>query len=99
MGGGEPGNTPAGFGGVGGGPNFAGGGGGIGGGGGASGYGGGGGGSYSFVGPTQSLAFQSGNGEVSINAVPEPSSWVMALAGFAGLGWLARMRRRKLTPA
>jgi len=45
------------------------------------------------------LAFQSGDGEVSINAIPEPSTWVTALAGFAGLGWLARMRRRKLTLA
>jgi MYXO-CTERM domain-containing protein len=45
------------------------------------------------------LAYQSGDGEVSINAIPEPSTWVTALAGFAGLGWLARMRRRKLTPA
>ena len=41
------------------------------------------------------------NGYVSINlvAVPEPSTWAMTLAGFAGLGWLARLRRRKLTPA
>ena len=29
---------------------------------------------------------------------PEPSTWAMMLAGFAGLGWLARLRRRKLTP-
>jgi PEP-CTERM motif len=31
-------------------------------------------------------------------AVPEPSTWAMMLTGFAGLGWLARLRRRKLTP-
>ena len=31
-------------------------------------------------------------------AVPEPSTWAMMLIGFAGLGWLARLRRRKLTP-
>jgi|HubBroStandDraft_4_1064222.scaffolds.fasta_scaffold211820_2 hypothetical protein len=31
--------------------------------------------------------------------VPEPSTWAMMLLGFAGLGWLARARRRKLTPA
>jgi hypothetical protein len=39
------------------------------------------------------------NGYVSINfvAAPEPSTWAMMLAGFAGLGWLA-LRRRKLTP-
>jgi hypothetical protein len=29
--------------------------------------------------------------------VPEPSTWVMMLAGFAGLGWLAS--KRKLAPA
>jgi hypothetical protein len=29
------------------------------------------------------------------SAVPEPSTWAMALGGFAGLGWLAHMRRRK----
>jgi PEP-CTERM motif len=40
------------------------------------------------------------NGYVSINlvAVPEPSTWAMMLLGFAGLGWLARLRRRKLAP-
>jgi hypothetical protein len=32
-------------------------------------------------------------------AVPEPSTWAMTLGGFAGLGWLARMRRRKSWPA
>jgi PEP-CTERM motif len=41
------------------------------------------------------------NGYVSINfvAAPEPSTWAMTLTGFAGLGWLARRRRRELTPA
>jgi PEP-CTERM motif len=42
------------------------------------------------------------NGSISITlltpAVPEPSTWAMMLAGFAGLGFLAHMRRRKLTP-
>jgi len=40
------------------------------------------------------------NGYVSINlvAVPEPSTRPMTLSGFAGLGWLARLRRRKLRP-
>lgn len=46
--------------------------------------------------------FGAANGYVSINfigqAVPEPSTWAMTLAGFAGLGWLTRFRRRKLTP-
>jgi hypothetical protein len=32
-------------------------------------------------------------------AVPESSTWAMMLLGFAGLGWLAHVRRRKLTPA
>ena len=31
--------------------------------------------------------------------VPEPSIWAMMLAGFAGLGLLAHMRRRKTSPA
>jgi probable HAF family extracellular repeat protein len=31
--------------------------------------------------------------------VPEPSNWVMTAVGFAGLGWLARLRRRDLRPA
>src|SRR3984885_3473112 len=31
-------------------------------------------------------------------AVPEPSTWAMMLIGFVGLGWLAHLRRRKLTP-
>ena len=30
---------------------------------------------------------------------PEPSTWAMILAGFAGLGWLARQRTRRLTAA
>jgi hypothetical protein len=40
------------------------------------------------------------DGYVSINfvAAPEPSTWAMTLTGFAGFGWLARRRRRKLTP-
>jgi hypothetical protein len=40
----------------------------------------------------------SGNGSINIEllkAVPEPSTWAMMLAGFAGLGWLAHTRRRK----
>jgi PEP-CTERM motif len=32
-----------------------------------------------------------------LKAVPEPSTWAMTLAGFAGLGWLAS--RRKTSPA
>jgi hypothetical protein len=44
-----------------------------------------------------------GNGSISIGLlpapVPEASTWAMALTGFAGLGFLARMRKRKLTPA
>jgi hypothetical protein len=36
---------------------------------------------------------------VTPGAVPESSTWVMSLIGFAGLGWLAHLRRRKLTPA
>jgi hypothetical protein len=82
----------------------------TGGGGGAPGGGAGGdGGGYSYVTKTARNAFgitggnmngYLGNGYVSINlvAAPEPSTWAMTLMGFAGLGWLARLRRRKLTP-
>ena len=87
-------------GGGGGGYNFGGGGGGA---------PGGGGGGYSYVTKTVRNAFgiTGGNmngylgGYVSIDfvAAPEPSTWAMTLTGFAGLGWLARLRRRKLTPA
>jgi hypothetical protein len=40
-------------------------------------------------------------GYVSINflAAPEPSTWALTLAGFAGVGWLAHRRRRRLRPA
>jgi hypothetical protein len=37
--------------------------------------------------------------DVSIIAVPEPSTWALALAGFAGLGVAGLGRARKLTPA
>ena len=70
------------------------------------GYGGGGGGSYLaslFTNPSLTAGVNSGDGSISINllppAVPEPSTWAMTLAGFAGLGWLTRMRRRKTSPA
>jgi hypothetical protein len=100
---------------VGGGPVYARGGYGGGGGGGYNGGGGGGGapggyGGSSYVIDTARNAFgitggnmtsDFGNGYVSINfvAAPEPSTWAMTLMGFAGFGWLARLRRRKLTPA
>jgi hypothetical protein len=103
------GGPSGGFGGGGGGGYYGGGGGG--GAAGVSGYGGG----YSFVIDTARNAFgitggnmnaytsngYGANGYVSINfvAAPEPSTWAMTLAGFAGLGWLARLRRRKLAPA
>jgi hypothetical protein len=82
-----------------------------GGGGGSGGYGGGGGGgggsflSNLVLDPVLTAGVHSGDGRITITlssgtpAVPEPSTWAMALAGFAGLGWLARMRKRKLTPA
>ena len=34
-------------------------------------------------------------GQVSAASVPEPSTWVMLLAGFAGLGVVARRRAAK----
>ena len=98
-------------GGGGGGYNGGGGGGGFSGGGGGggnymeegfTGYGGGGGGSYlSFLFTKQILASGTnyGDGYISIVPVPEPSTWAMMLAGFAGLGGLVLRRKRKIAPA
>ena len=66
--------------------------------------GGGGGGSYlaplAFTDPVLLSGVNHGNGFVTIDpVVPEPSTWAMTLAGFAGLGWLARLRARKSKPA
>ena len=33
------------------------------------------------------------SGELSVTAVPEPESWVLMLAGLAGMGFVARRRR------
>jgi PEP-CTERM motif len=47
-------------------------------------------------------ALDGGDGSIDIEllkAVPEPSTWAMTVAGFAGLGWLASRRRRKTSPA
>jgi PEP-CTERM motif len=93
----------------GGGSGFSGGGGGGGDRGGAHGGddgGGGGGGSYLaslFTDQVLTMGGASrGDGSISIEllkAVPEPSTWAMMLAGFAGLGWLAHARGRKTSPA
>jgi CSLREA domain-containing protein len=96
-----------GFGGGGGGGTGGGGGGGFsGGGGGYGGNFGGGGGSYLaslFKDQVLTAGVNRGDGSISITAltpaVPEPSTWAMMLAGFAGLGWLAHTRRRKTSPA
>jgi hypothetical protein len=48
-----------------------------------------------FDGPQAGIRF----GGVAFAAAPEPSTWAMLLAGFAGLGWLARTRGRKTSPA
>src|ERR1700733_1226003 len=95
-----------GFGGGGGG-GYSGGGGGGGAPGGSGSGAGGGGFSYVIGGARNPFGITGGhpgfNGYVSIefcgSSVPEPSTWAMTLTGFAGLGWLARLRRRKLTPA
>jgi hypothetical protein len=98
------------------GANFGGGGGGGYSGGGGQGYsedvysGGGGGGSFlaqAFADPVMVAGEHVGDGSVTIDlistpppAAPEPSTWAMALAGFGGLGWLARLRaRHKVTSA
>jgi hypothetical protein len=96
------------LGGGGGGSGFSGGGGGGGVGlvGNGNGSGGGGGGSYLaslFTDQVLTGGVNSGDGSISVDllaaAVPEPSTWAMALTGFAGLGFLAHMRKRKLTAA
>jgi hypothetical protein len=104
-GGGGGGASGSNGGGGGGGSGFSGGGGGgVGGNGGGG--GGGGGGSYLaslFTDPVLTAGVNGGDGSISITsltpAVPEPSTWAMTLAGFAGLGWLAHTRRRKTSPA
>jgi hypothetical protein len=109
LSGGGAGGFGGGMGGFGGGAGAGGGGGSgySGGGGGGGQYGGGGGGSYLsklFTDPvlTTGGASRGGNGSISVEllkAVPEPSTWAMMLAGFAGLGWLARTRGRKTSAA
>ena len=81
-----------------------GGGGFSGGGGGGVGYGAGGGGSYLASLVTDRVltaGMNSEGGSISIDlipaAVPEPSTWALMARGFAGLGLLAHMRKRKLT--
>jgi hypothetical protein len=64
--------------------------------------GGGGGGSYLaslFKDQVLTAGVNRGDGSISITAVPEPSTWAMMLGGLAGLGWLARTRGRKTSPA
>jgi Glycine rich protein/PEP-CTERM motif len=103
----DDGGGGGGFGGGGGGGTGGGGGGGFsGGGGGYGGNFGGGGGSYLaslFKDQVLTAGVNRGDGSISITAltpaVPEPSTWAMMLAGFAGLGWLAHTRRRKTSPA
>ena len=55
-----------------------------------------------FTSQVLTAGVHSGDGSIDIEllkAVPEPSTWAMTLAGFAGLGWLASRRRRKTSPA
>jgi PEP-CTERM motif len=94
-----------GFGGGGGGGGGPGGGGGSGfsgGGGGDDGLGGGGGGSYLaslFTDQVLKAGVNRGDGSISVDllkAVPEPSTWAMMLAGFAGLGWLGERAGARL---
>jgi hypothetical protein len=68
------------------------------------GYGAGGGGSYLASLVTDRVltaGMNSEGGSISIDlipaAVPEPSTWALMARGFAGLGLLAHMRKRKLT--
>jgi hypothetical protein len=36
---------------------------------------------------------------VSVSAVPEASTWIMMLIGFAGIGFAAYRRAKKVEPA
>jgi hypothetical protein len=88
------------YGGGGGGSGFSGGGGGGGDPAPGDNGGGGGGGSYLaslFTDQVLTAGVNSGDGSISIAVVPEPSTWAMMATGFAGLGFLAHMRKRKLT--
>ena len=38
------------------------------------------------------------DGALPSSAVPEPSTWAMLIAGFAGLGFVARRRARRSPP-
>jgi len=44
------------------------------------------------------LVDSTGSGTFAVSAVPEPSTWVMMIMGFAGLGFLAHRRARKIVP-
>jgi hypothetical protein len=50
-----------------------------------------------FQDPQYTITFDTPISQIA--SVPEPSTWAMTVMGFAGLGWLARQRRRKLTAA
>ena len=89
-----------GYGGGGGGGGYGGGGGGgySGGGGGAGDYAGGGGGGGSYLGSSltntlETAGVNSGNGEVTITAVPEPGATTLWASALLGLG-LVHLRRR-----
>jgi hypothetical protein len=49
---------------------------------------------YTFTG-TYTLGAATGTGEFAISAVPETSTWVMMILGFAGLGIMAKRRATK----
>jgi len=55
--------------------------------------------SSAFINEVLVGGINSGDGSISITSIPEPSTWAMMLAGFAGLGWPALLRKRKLSPA
>jgi hypothetical protein len=50
---------------------------------------------FSFTGVYALGAFN-GEGTFNISAVPEPSTWAMMILGFAGIGFLAHRRARKV---
>jgi hypothetical protein len=52
--------------------------------------------SFSFTGVYSLGGDNFGEGTFNISAVPEPSTWAMMILGFAGIGFLAHRRARKV---
>jgi len=51
---------------------------------------------FGYVGFTYSLNGKDSLGDLSVSAVPEPSTWALGLAGLAVMGSIARRRRQQV---